>query len=295
MGPTEQITEDGARDRLVAMGAHAGVLDAAMKYLERVETIATASVKVEDLVGHVRRAVPRLTSITNLTVISLAFLEGAWTALGEADCSAENDNREIAEHYRRVCEWTVVNGLIELLDRDDRVDSFQSVHRCLRYPEVVDALVRVACEYHWEPETAEERLRHSVNEFLRIFGTINWRLHGRLTHFRNLGIAHLGAQLRERPTYDELRDLVRLVRNLAAHLEPLTEGTLASVSDDEIEERTRRASGIWRAVLSRKDKIESDGAAITAPTRLTQPTPPAGCAQSEYGLLGQALGLGDDR
>jgi hypothetical protein len=251
MGPTEQMTEDDARDRLVVIGAHAGVFDAAMKYLNRVDAIATASVNVKDMAECVQRAAPRLANVTNLTIICFTFLEGAWAALSEADRSAENDYREIAEHYRRECECMTANRLVELLDRDDRTDSFQSVYRHLQYPEVVDALVRQVCDDHWEPEIAEECLRHSVNEFLRIYGTISWALHRRLVHFRNLGIAHLGAELRERPTYDELRDLVRLVRDLAACLEPL-DRAITPVRDDELLDRTRKAKRMWRAALRRK-------------------------------------------
>lgn len=250
MGPTEYMTEELARDRLVGIGAHAEVFDAAMKYLDRVDAIATATANAEDMARRVQRSAPRLAEITNLTVIAFGFLEGAWMAMSEADQSVENAYREMAEHHLRECEWMTVNRLVLLLDRDNAADSFQSAHRCLQFPEVVDALVRQVCDD--QPAITEGRVHHSITEFIRIYGTINWKLHGRLVHFRNLGIAHLGGKLRERPTHDELRDLVRLVRDLAACLEPLTEHFKASVRDDEILDRTRKATRIWRAVLGKK-------------------------------------------
>jgi len=254
MGPTEQMTEDGARDRLAVIGAHAGVFDAAMKYLKRIDAISPTNLSADDMARRVRSAAPRMANVTNATVISFSLLEGAWTALNEADSSLGNDFREIADHYYVECGSMTVVRLVLLLDGDDGVDSFQTVYRCLSRPEVVDALVRQVGEDHWEPSIAEERLRHSVTEFLRIYGTISWELHGRLVHFRNLGIAHLGGQLRKRVTHTELRELVHLVRGLAACLEPLTESVVAAARDDEILNRTEKADRMWRATLGRKQR-----------------------------------------
>jgi hypothetical protein len=252
MGPKEYMTEELARNALVVIGAHAGVFDAAMKYVNRVDAINPASLNAEDMARRVRSAAPRLANVTNATVISFSLLEGAWTALNEADLSLGNDFREIADHYYVECGSMTVVRLVLLLDADDGTDSFQTVYRCLSRPEVVDALVRQVGEDHWEPSIAEERLRRSVTEFLRLYGTIGWELHGRLVHFRNLGIAHLGGQLRKRVTHAELRELVHLVRGLAACLEPLTESVVPAARDDEILNRTEKATRMWRAALSRK-------------------------------------------
>ena len=249
MGSTEYMTEDFARDTLVAIGGYAGMLDMAMKYLDGVDAImAAAGLHIEDMARHVQAAAPRLANVTNLTVISFSFLEGTRTALNQVALSNGTDVREIADDYCFECESATVMRVALLLDRNDQAVSFQSVFRYLLYPNVVEALVRQLCDDPFQPATIEENVRHSVNDFLRIYSTINWELHGRVTHFRNLGLAHLGYGLRKRITHDELRNLVQLVKDLAAALAPLTVG-IPLVSDDEILERTNRATAMWLGAM----------------------------------------------
>jgi hypothetical protein len=245
MGSSEYMTENKARDHLVLIEGYAGLLDAAMKYLDRVTAIMTATVNVEDMARRVQAAAPRLANVTNLTVISFSFLEGARKALDQVNPAVDH---EIADDYYFECASMTVMRVALLLDRDDQAVSFQSVHRYLCFPEVVEALVRQIGDDPLQPATFEENIRHSVDEFRRIYGTISWELHGRVSHFRNHGLAHLSQDLRKRITHDELRTLVQQVKDLAASLAPLTVG-IPPVRDDEILDRTVRANAMWLAAL----------------------------------------------
>jgi hypothetical protein len=248
MGSREYMTENIARDRLVLIGGYAAIFDVAMKYLDSVDSIMAASINVEDAARRVQAAAPRLANVTNLTVISFSFLEGVRMALDQAVLSVGSDLHEIADDYYLECASMTVVRLALLLDRDDPAVSFQGVYRSLHHPEVVEALVRQTCDDPLQPALIEENIRHSVDEFLRIYRTIDWELYGRLSHFRNLGVAHLSHDVRRRITHDELRSLVQLVKDLSGCLAPLTV-SVPPVRDDEISSRTERAAKMWLSAL----------------------------------------------
>jgi hypothetical protein len=201
----------------------------------------------DDAVAHVLCGVPRLATVTNLTVISFSFLEGAWKAMINAP-NATGEIREVAVGYCVACEHMTVVRVHALLDSDDRAISYQSVRQCLKLPEAVEALVQCMCDEH-----IEDDVRHSIKQFCRVYGTINWDLHGRLTHFRNLAIAHLS----RRPprgtvtpiTHDELRGLVSLVKDLAGCLSPFCPN-VPPAREDEIAHRVNRATMFWQTAFS---------------------------------------------
>jgi len=197
-----------------------------------------------DMAGRVRRTAIRLARITNVTAVSFGLMEGAWTALREADLSFTGDYRGIVELYCGECEWMTVIRLRALFDRDG--DSYQRVCRRLQDLEVVDVLVRLVCDD--QPAITEEHVRSSFNEFIRLHEKARNRdLRSRLVHSYDIGLADPIAWLDEQPSRDELRDLVRLARDLASCLEPLTESDVASWPEDEIRDHTQRAARIWRA------------------------------------------------
>jgi hypothetical protein len=90
----------------------------------------------DDGAAHVLCGAPRLANVTNLTVISFSFLEGARKAIINAPNVTE-EVREVADGYCIASEHMTVVRVHALLDRDDQVISYQSVHRCLKRPEVV--------------------------------------------------------------------------------------------------------------------------------------------------------------
>jgi hypothetical protein len=106
-----------------------------------------------------------------------------------------------------------------LLDRDGV--SFQAVHRLLKDPEVVAALLQALDESRG-PDVYEPSRPELIEDFRKIYGEIDWKVHGRLAHFRNLGIAHLTVEeVTKSVTFAELRTLVKIVSRLAATLQRL--------------------------------------------------------------------------
>lgn len=126
-----------------------------------------------------------------------------------------------------------------LLDRDDL--SFQAVHRLLKDPGVVAALL-LALEDRHGPDVYEPSLTETIEEFRKIYSEIDWKIHGRLVHLRNLGIAHLTPEdMTKSVTIDELRTMVEIVSRLAAILQRLCQTQTAFRTDilDEYRRMTR--------------------------------------------------------
>jgi hypothetical protein len=103
--------------------------------------------------------------------------------------------REIATGYLNNCTLLLVIRLALLLDADQNVVSFQSVYRHFTRPKVTDALIRRVCastrnSFLFQNRTGRN-IRSSVERFLDTYRAMAWDLHGRLMHFRNLGVAHL--------------------------------------------------------------------------------------------------------
>ena len=71
-----------------------------------------------------------------------------------------------------------------LLDRDGRMLSFQSVHRLLKDPTVVAALLQALEDRHGADDLPPSRT-DLIEEFRQIYAEIDWKMHGRLVHLRN--------------------------------------------------------------------------------------------------------------
>jgi hypothetical protein len=217
--------------------------------------------KIKDAVAHVLRGAPRLANVTNLTVISFSFLEGATKAMDDAPPVSE----EVPEAWADYCfaaQGITVVRLYALLDRpkeddrDDRMVTYQTVHKCLTRPKVLDALVRYMRNDPSQSANIENDVRHSVDQFYRTYEGIDWKLHGRLKHLRNLGIAHLSQTRQTKSiTQDELRGLVLLVKRLSECLSPFHHG-VPPVRGDESIARVTRATKMWRAAFRSWASIE---------------------------------------
>jgi hypothetical protein len=95
----------------------------------------------------------------------------------------------------------------------------------------------------------EMAARSAIDRFVAAYGGIDWRVHGCLVHFRNLGIAHLTLQELERSiTYAELERLVRAVVTMAEALVLLVDNAFP-VSEGDLDEYANRAAEVWRAVI----------------------------------------------
>jgi hypothetical protein len=76
------------------------------------------------------------------------------------------------------------------------------------------------------------------------YSKIDWGTHGRLTHLRNRGIAHLTPEEMEKSvTIEELRSLVAIISRLATTLRDLCQSQFAFHADmlEEYRDLARRA------------------------------------------------------
>jgi len=205
--------------------------------------------QVEEHAAYVRETAPRLTDVTNLTVISFCFLERAIRALEHAQAVGAGP-REVIEATYQDGERIAVVRLSLLLDRDCRAISFQNVQKRLKMSEVVEALVAHVRDDPFQSEHAGDHVRQQIEQFLNVYQGIDWKLHSRLTHLRNLGVAHLSkGRLTKTISRSELGSVVGLVRRLAECLGPFTPQT-PPVREDEVIERTNRAQLMWSTALA---------------------------------------------
>jgi len=100
--------------------------------------------------------------------------------------------------------------------------SFQSVHRLQKDSSVLAALLQ-ALEDRRGPDVLLPPSRTDlIEEFRQIYGEIDWKVHGRLVHLRNLGIAHLTPEeMTKSVTFNELRTLVQIISRLTSNLQHL--------------------------------------------------------------------------
>jgi hypothetical protein len=122
-----------------------------------------------------------------------------------------------------------------LLDADPNVVSFQSVYHDLKESDV-EAVLLQELERQYGPDVFSPTRAELIDEYLRTYCEIDWNVHGRLTHFRNLGIAHLTlGRLNKSVTIAELRTMVGIVTRLAGILQHLVQ-TPTAFHDKMVEE-----------------------------------------------------------
>src|SRR5258706_2088983 len=114
-----------------------------------------------------------------------------------------------------------------LLDRDDQMVSFQAVHRLSKDPSVVTSLLQMLEDRHGSDVLPPSRTE-LIEEFRQTYRKIDWKVHGRLVHLRNRGIAHLTPEeMKKSVTMSELRTLVEIVSRLTATLQHLCQSQMA--------------------------------------------------------------------
>jgi hypothetical protein len=208
----------------------------------RINMTSNVSTETRDVLS----ATPRLVTITNFAGIAFGLAEGATLALVDVPGGSE-EVREAARGYALDCTLMTVMRLALLLDDNRKVISYQSVHRCLRHPEVVTALVRRARSEAVLPASTNPRT--VVDAFLRVYDRIDIGLYRRLKQFRNRGVAHLTPQcIKKRITFEELGRLVYWVASLGGCLAPLAPDVVP-IREDEIAQRSKTAKEIWCAQL----------------------------------------------
>jgi len=160
----------------------------------------------------------RLITLTTRCAFSFGSGDGLNDLLQTQD-DPHGDWRDPVSVLHRDAIMMVVMRVSTLLDRNEV--SFQAVHRRLKDPDVVAALLR-SLENKHGPDVFEPSRTELIDEFRKIYSEIDWKIHSRLLHLRNLGIAHLTMEeMTKSITFAELRTLVEIVSRLAALLQQL--------------------------------------------------------------------------
>jgi hypothetical protein len=166
----------------------------------------------------------RLITVAIRCVFSFGSADGLNDLLLIPDDPHGDWRQPIAVLHRDALMMAVVRVSI-LLDRDDV--SFQAIHRLLKDPNVVAGLLQVLEDRHGSNILPPSRTE-LIEEFRQTYGEIDWKVHGRLVHLRNLGIAHLTPEeMKKSVTISELRTLVEVVTRLTATLQHLCQSQMA--------------------------------------------------------------------
>jgi hypothetical protein len=172
-----------------------------------------------------------------MVTVSFGLGDGANRALKHA---AENDSapREQDDDWKQAVlgyqNGTLMMAVVRvalLLDSDPQCVSFQTVYHRLKRQEVQEALIQ---RVFGEDESMEELLgigpKSIIANFLSLYASIDWSIHGRLTHFRNLGVAHLSTEpLSKSIKYDELRLMANIIAKLGDELVALCRTDFAPI------------------------------------------------------------------
>jgi hypothetical protein len=164
----------------------------------------------------------RLITVATRCVLSFGSCDGLNALLLSTPDDPKSDWRGPLWVLQRDALLMAVLRVSILLDRDDRMLSFQSVHRLLKNPSVVAALLQALEDRHGPDFVLPPSRTVLIEEFRRIYGEIDWKVHGRLVHLRNRGIAHLAPEdMTKSITLDELRTMVEIVSRLTTNLQHL--------------------------------------------------------------------------
>jgi hypothetical protein len=160
----------------------------------------------------------RLITLATRCAFSFGSCDGLNDLLQTPD-DPHGDWRDPVSVLHRDASMMVVMRVSTLLDRNEV--SFQAVHRLLKDPDVVAALLQ-ALENQHGPDAYVPSRTDLIDEFRKIYSEVDWKVHSRLMHLRNLGIAHLSVEeMTKSITFTELRTLVKIVSLLAATLQQL--------------------------------------------------------------------------
>lgn len=108
-----------------------------------------------------------------------------------------------------------------LLDADPTAVSFQTAYHALKDPTVQATLLQ-ELDAKCGPDVFTPTRSDLIGTYLQTYGEIDWKVHGRLVHLRNSGIAHLTLdQLKKSVTLSELRTMVEIVTRLASTMQQL--------------------------------------------------------------------------
>lgn len=183
----------------------------------------------------------RLITVASRCVFSFGSGDGLNDLLSTPD-DPHGDWRQAVSVLHRDALMMAALRVSILLDRNNRMLSFQSVHRLLKDPGVVAALLQALEDRHG-PDVLPPSRTDLIEEFRQVYSEIDWRMHGRLVHLRNRGIAHLTPEeMTKSVTFSELRTMVEIISRLTANLQHLCQTETAFQPDilDEYRKLARK-------------------------------------------------------
>jgi hypothetical protein len=192
------------------------------------ETVADAAF----IIDHAQR----LVMVATLCVISFGLARGLSDAL-QANSGDDDDGwHQAALGFEDGTLKRAVTLTHLLLDRDEQMVSFQTVYHRLKSEPVKLALKQALSARYGEDGIFPPSRDELIAKFLDCYSQIDWSVHGRLTHFRNVGVVHLTIQqLAKRITVAELGAFIAIISQLAGLLQHLcqTETAFRSSMLDE--------------------------------------------------------------
>jgi len=187
----------------------------------------------------------RVITLATRCVFSFGSADGLNDLLLNPDDQAGDWRQPVAVLHRDALMMAALRTCI-LLDRDEQMVSFQAVHRRLKEPDVVASLLQ-ALEERKGFDSLPPSRTELIEEFRQTYGEIDWKVHGRLTHFRNRGITHLTPEeMTTSVTMAELRTLIQIVSRLTATMQHLCQTQTAFRADLLAEYRDRAKRTINR-------------------------------------------------
>jgi hypothetical protein len=176
-----------------------------------------ASDDAEFILSHAER----LVKVATMCIISFGLADGLNEALRLASDKTD-DWQQAALGFQDGTLMMAALRAALLLDRDDTKVSFQTMHSRLKSKSVQSGLKELLSEKHGSGDIFPPSRDELIADFLKIYSEIDWKVHGRLTHFRNLGIAHLTIEkMTKSITFNELRKLVSIISRLTSVVQQL--------------------------------------------------------------------------
>jgi hypothetical protein len=169
------------------------------------------------ILGHAER----LVKVATMCVISFGLADGLNEAL-KVDVERTADWQQAAAGFQDGTLMMAALRVALLLDRDETKVSFQTINVRLKSKPVQAALKQTLGKKYGFDEPFPPSRDELIASFFDLYSEINWAVHSRLTHFRNMGIAHLTVErMTKSITFDELREFVSIISRLASVLQQL--------------------------------------------------------------------------
>jgi hypothetical protein len=185
----------------------------------------------------------RLITLAVKCVISFGLSDGLNERLLATPADKRDDwHQAVAGLHRDTLLMAALRAAI-LLDKSDRVVSFQKVYDRLEKPSVREGLLQALEERHG-PDVFPPSRTEQIEEFQQTFKTIDGNAYVRLKNLRNRGIAHLTPEeMLASVTLAEIGTFVAIIGELATALRNLCQSQIAFHPDllDEYRDLAKKA------------------------------------------------------